>query len=423
MAGKKLGIGIIGCGEISVAHNKAYKELPDHVDVIALSDVVEATARRRAQEFGVDTVYTDYHDLLADKRIDVVAICTPHHLHAPVAIAAANAGKHVLVEKPMCLNVGEVNEMIEASKRNGIKLTMATEVSNPHHTFMKKHVLPEIGPISASYLIDFYFRDIAYYEKARWRGTWDREGGGVFVNQAIYTWDVYQWYLGGVDTAYGYWTNILHPNTEIEDTGYGLIRFKNGTHGKLLATSICDAPPGTRWMSIQGSEGEIFSVEPWLYQIDFSLKDKAKEARLRKQRVDFIASLSGPGHNISWDDPALSQVHWRRVALQMRDIVEAVWEDRPVTISAESCGESMKILNGIHWNGWNHSEAFSKWAYINFDMPRPSAREPLPTADDARRTGWHGGKLIETLVAIVKDPSPTLEAPFRTERVLTPATV
>jgi predicted dehydrogenase len=420
MAGKKLGVGIVGCGEISVAHHRAYRGLPDYVQLVALSDVVEPVARRRAQEFDVETVYADYHDLLADRRVDVVAICTPHYLHAPVAIAAAQAGKHVLVEKPMAMNVGEVNEMVEAARRNKVKLTMSTEVVNPHHRFMKERVLPELGEIGFSYLIDCYYRDSAYYEKARWRGTWDREGGGVFVNQAIYTWDVYQWYLGGVDTAYGYWANLLHPNTEVEDTGYGLIRFKNGSHGKLLATSICEAPPGTRWMSIQGRLGEIFSVEPWLYQIDFSLEDKAKEARLRRARADYIASLSGPGHEVSWDDPTVSNVHWRRVLLQMRDIVEAVWEDRPVAVSPESCGQSMKILNGLHWTGWNHADAFARWAYLNFDMPRPSGREPLPTVDDAGRTDWRGGRLLEQLVAIVKDPTPSLAAPFLLEHSSAP---
>src|SRR5919199_2335171 len=130
MAARKLGVGIVGCGEISVAHNRAYQEMPDHVQLVALSDVVEPIARRRAQEFGVETVYTDYHDLIADPRVDVVAICTPHYLHAPMTIAAAKAGKHVLVEKPMCMHTGEVQEMVAAARANGVHLTMSTEVVN-----------------------------------------------------------------------------------------------------------------------------------------------------------------------------------------------------------------------------------------------------------------------------------------------------
>jgi hypothetical protein len=105
----------------------------------------------------------------------------------------------------------------------------------------------------------------------------------------------------------------------------------------------------------------------------------------------------------------------------MRDIVEAVREDRPVTISPESCGEAIKILNGIHWTGWNHADAFARWAYTNFEMPRPSGREPLPTVDDAARTDWRGGELFERLVAIVKDPSQSLAAPFLLEHSSVPA--
>lgn len=403
---EKFGIGIIGCGEISAAHNRAYKELAAHCRLVALADVNETAARRRAQEFGVESVYADYHDLLADGRVDIVAICTPHSLHAPMTVAAARAGKHVLVEKPMCMNVGEVQEMVYAARANGVKLTMSTEVVNPRHRFIKEHVLPQIGDIAFSFLVDFYYRDTAYYEKARWRGTWAREGGGIFVNQAIYTWDTYQWLLGGVDTAYGYWANLLHPNIEVEDIGYGLVRFRNGTHGKLFATSICDAPEGTLWMRIQGSEGELFSVQPWLYTIDFSLADKERETRLRAEMETYLSGLDGPGLR-DWDNR-----HDRRVLLQMYDIIRAVREGREVTVSPESCGEAMKILGGIHWCGWNHAGRFKEWAYLELDLPRPGGRQPLPTVDDARRQDWHGGRLVERLLRIVKDPAPSLEAPF-----------
>jgi predicted dehydrogenase len=403
---QKFGIGIIGCGEIAAAHGRAYRALADYCDIVAVSDNLEAAARRRAQEFQVETIYTNYHDLLADRRVDIVAICTPHYLHAPMTIAAANAGKHVLVEKPMCMNVGEVQEMVYAANKNGVKLTMSSEQVNPRHRFIKDKVLPEIGDISFSFLIDFYLRSLAYYEKARWRGTWAREGGGIFVNQAIYTWDTYQWLMGGVDTAYGYWANLLHPNIEVEDIGYGLVRFGNGSHGKLLATSICEAPAGTDWMRIIGSEGEIFSLWPWLYTIDFSLHDKRKEDKLRADMEQYLSNLRGPGLE-DWND-----THDRRVLLQMVDIMQAVRDEREVMVSPESCGQAMKILNGLHWHGWNHTQAFKEWAFLEFDLPKAGRSGPLPTVDEATAQDWRGGRLIEALVKLVKEPAPTLAAPF-----------
>jgi predicted dehydrogenase len=296
--------------------------------------------------------------------------------------------------------------MVYAAKKNGVRLTMSSEQVNPRHRWIKEHVLPEIGEISYTFLVDFYYRNIAYYEKARWRGTWGREGGGIFVNQAIYTWDTWQWLMGGVDTAYGYWANLLHPNIEVEDIGYGLVRFRNGAYGKFFATSICEEPPNTVWMRISGSKGDIFSVLPWLYTIDFSLHDKTQEEELRDEMEQHLTRLQGPGLQ-NWNDS-----HDRRVLLQMYDIIQAVREDRDVTIDPESCGESMKILNGIHWGGWNHTEAFKKWAYTNFELPKARKPGALPTVDDARAQNWRGGKLVETLVGFVKDPEPTLAAPF-----------
>ncbi|HEX2516997.1 MAG TPA: Gfo/Idh/MocA family oxidoreductase, partial [Chloroflexota bacterium] len=271
---------------------------------------------------------------------------------------------------------------------------------------IKEHVLPRIGEVAFSFLVDFYYRDTAYYEKARWRGTWSREGGGVFVNQAIYTWDTWQWLLGGVDTAYGYWTNLLHPHVEVEDIGYGLVAFKGGAFGKLFATSICEAPEDTVWMRVQGSEGELVSTQPWLYTLDFSLQDKGQEQGLRAQLDSYLAGLTGPGYR-DWTNG-----HDRRVLLQMQDLILAVREGREVSVSPESCGQAMKILGGIHWTGWNHADAFRRWAYLYHDLPQPSGRAPLPTVDDARRRDWRGGDLARRLVSYVQDASPTLAAPF-----------
>jgi len=143
-----------------------------------------------------------------------------------------------------------------------------------------------------------------------------------------------------------------------------------------------------------------------LYTIDFALDDKTAEEELRGELEAHLASLQGPGQQ-QWND-----THDRRVMLQMYDIIQAVQTDRDVTISPESCGESMKILNGIHWGGWNHTAAFKQWAYTNFELPKPASGQALATADDAKTQNWHGGKLIETLVDLVKDPAPTLGAPF-----------
>ena len=180
---------------------------------------------------------------------------------------------------------------------------MSSEVVNPRHRFIKERVLPEIGPISLSYLVDFYYRDLAYYEKARWRGTWAREGGGGLREPGdLHLGQRYQWLLGGVDTAY----RLLGQPAPPEHRGRRTSAM--GWCTSATARTASSSPPasvrraeGTRWLSIQGGEGEIFSVKPWLYQIDFALRDQQKEQRLRAELEAYVASLDGPGYG-SWDD-------------------------------------------------------------------------------------------------------------------------
>jgi predicted dehydrogenase len=378
----------------------AYRELADQCEVIAVSDVNEAAARSRAAQFSVPDVHTDYRRLLADERVQVVSVCTPHFLHAPLTVAAARAGKHVICEKPMALTAGECHEMVTAARGNEVRLTVGSERVNPRYRFIRERVLPEIGAVSSSWLADFYFRDSAYYASGAWRGTWAQEGGGVLVNQAIYTWDQMADLLGGVDFAYGYWTNLLHPTIEVEDLAYGLVRFKNGTTGKVFATSCC-AWPGARerdasaGLRIFGEAGTIHGTEPWLYTLNFSLNDRRADSALHS---DFERVL-------------LQGYTGRYQTIQTADFFAGIREKRDPIVTGESAMEAVKILNGIHWHGWRHAPAFRAWAET-FDLPAPSNPGAAPTVEDAKAQNWNGGRLVAELLRIVRSTEPGLECPF-----------
>src|SRR5262245_45395646 len=107
MSGTRLGVGVVGCGGVSASHFQAARMNSDVCELVAACDVNEAAARARQAQFEVPKVYTRVEDLLADERIQIVTLAVPHPFHAPVTIAAARAGKHVICEKPMALNVGE----------------------------------------------------------------------------------------------------------------------------------------------------------------------------------------------------------------------------------------------------------------------------------------------------------------------------
>ncbi|MBI2940188.1 MAG: Gfo/Idh/MocA family oxidoreductase [Chloroflexi bacterium] len=406
MAGK-LGVGIIGCGGISASHVEALGGLADDCAVVAVSDPVESAARRRMAQAGVSTWYPDYADLLADEHVDVVTIGVPHYLHAGIAVAAARAGKHVFVEKPMALTAGEVHEMLVAARAAGVKMTVSSELANPIHRFVKERVLPALGSIRFSYLVDFYLRTTAYYRTGPWRGTWAFEGGGVFANQAIYTWHQYTWLLGEVDLAYGYWANILHPSIEVEDLGYGLVKFRDGSCGKLFCTTCCDAPTGTRRLEIVGAEGEISSDVPWLRTLDFHLKSERLDAALHRDLGAHLRVLDEPPY-APWspDDQKC------RIRAQLADLFRAIRDDREPGVSAASGGEAIKILNGLHWHGWRHSARLRDWIYGRYDLPPATHPEGRPTVEDAVAADWRGGQLIPDVLAIVRSPTRSLDAPF-----------
>lgn len=395
---RKLGVGVIGCGGISSAHLWAYRELADECDVIAVCDPREEAARARAAQFDVPQVHTDYERLLADERIQVVSVCTPHFLHAPVSIAAARAGKHVICEKPMAMTVGECHEMIAAANANRTFLTVGSERVNPRFRFIRERVVPELGEVSRAWLADFYFRDSAYYASGPWRGTWAQEGGGIMVNQAIYTWDQMADLLGGVRYAYGYWTNLLHPTIEVEDLAYGLVCFENGVIGKVLATSCCDWPRENAkdaGLRLSGEGGTIYGTEPWLYTLDFALNDERADAALH---ADF-------------ERVVLREYDGRYQAIQASDFFAAIREEREPVVTGESAMQAVKILNGIHWHGWRHASAFRAWAE-QFDLPQSSVPGQAPTVDEAKAQGWNGGRLIRELRRMIQEPEPWLECPF-----------
>jgi len=117
-------MGVIGCGGIACAHLPAQRSL-DEMTTVAVCDVNEQAARQRAREFGIATVYHDYHHMLADRNVDAVSILLPHHLHRDCAVAAARAGKHILCEKPMAVSLAQTDEMIAAAEQAGVVLMIA----------------------------------------------------------------------------------------------------------------------------------------------------------------------------------------------------------------------------------------------------------------------------------------------------------
>lgn len=235
---RKYNTAIIGCGTISEMHANVISSLPG-VELISVADIdndrVEAAARR----YGCKA-YSSYRDVISDPDIDTIHICTPHYLHSTMAIDAMKAGKHVLTEKPMAISVRECEEMIRVSDETKMQLGVCFQnrfnITSLH--IRKLLQSGSTGSVLTAKASVTWLRKKEYYLQSNWRGTWDKEGGGVMINQAIHTLDLLQWFIGRPISIKGTIdTRMLSDVIEVEDTAEATILFENDVHAFFFATN------------------------------------------------------------------------------------------------------------------------------------------------------------------------------------------
>ncbi|NLK87502.1 MAG: Gfo/Idh/MocA family oxidoreductase [Clostridiaceae bacterium] len=241
---KKFNAAIIGCGAVHNVHVNAISSL-NNTQLCAVADTDTAIADDAARRYDCRS-YHSFSDVIADPQIDTVHICTPHHLHSSMAIEAMRAGKHVLTEKPMAITAEECREMIRVSDQSGRQLGVCFQ--NRYNTtsiFIKELLRSgKAGHILAAKASVTWLRKADYYLQSDWRGTWEKEGGGIMINQAIHTLDLLQWFIGNPVRIKGTIDNrMLGDVIEVEDTAEATIIFENGIHAFFYATnSYHDSP-------------------------------------------------------------------------------------------------------------------------------------------------------------------------------------
>ena len=233
----KVGIGIIGTGSIAGAYLRAYARYPELCRVVAVADI----DRQRAQKFAAgagDSVaaYGDYKELLRRDDIDAVSICTPPFAHAEIAVAALNAGKHVLVEKPMAASLAEADAMLAAAEQNDKKLAVVFQ-NRWRHDWMRAKALIDgehLGRILFGKVDCLWWRGDEYYDMW-WRGTWEQECGGATINHAIHHIDAFLWLMGEPEWVIAEMGAVDH-DIEVEDLSMAIVRFRNGALGQITST-------------------------------------------------------------------------------------------------------------------------------------------------------------------------------------------
>ena len=251
-----LNVAFIGAGMIADYHRQG---------VLACADQnvrLTAIGHYNPAKFGeisarVQLPCFDYAQIFADPNIHAVAICTPSGSHAEEAIAALNAGKHVLVEKPMALNLADADAMIEAARRNQVVLAVALQ-RRTETAYARAHaaiMAGDLGEMTQAAITIPYVRTKAYYGQAAWRGTWAADGGGVLMNQGIHLVDQLVWNMGDPVEVKAQAATLRHA-IEVEDTLSASLRFANGALGTITATTTA-APGFPHTLSFYGTNGGI----------------------------------------------------------------------------------------------------------------------------------------------------------------------
>lgn len=290
------GFGILGAGLVADYHRRAIAATP-RAELVAVADADTSRHEAMVRDFGVPAVTET--ELLADPAVAVVSVCTPSGRHAEQAIRAAEAGKHVLVEKPMALSLEDADAMIEACRANGVTLAVCLQRrTEPAVKRVREAVAGgALGRVTLAGAFMPYYRPDAYYAQADWRGTWDGDGGGVLMNQGIHLIDLLVWCLGDPQVV-GVGAATLVRGVEVEDTAAATLRFPGGALATVAGTTTA-APGFAHELRFHGSEGSIVmtgdSVTTWHVPRDPEAPPPATEARAVE------AGAAGDPRKVSYD--------------------------------------------------------------------------------------------------------------------------
>lgn len=325
-------LGIVGCNTIAPWHAAGIREA-DGTRLVAVCDRVSDNAQRLAGEFGADRIYTDYDHMLADPDLDAVCICTPSGLHAGMALAAMAAGKHVLTEKPVGIRLEDIDQVISASRRSGLKLGVVSQMRTiPVWRRVRQAVQGgKLGRMVLADMVMKFFRGQSYYDTSGWRGTWSLDGGGALMNQGVHYIDLLLWIMGPVTSVFAFADHLVR-RIEVEDTTVATVRFSDGSLGAVeAATSV--TPGMEHRLEFHGALGTISIRGETI--VTWDLPGEERICNGRRFGAD-ISAGSGAA------DPKGIGTEGHRV--QIADFVAAIREDRDPMVTGEDARRAIEFI-------------------------------------------------------------------------------
>ncbi|MCS7266175.1 MAG: Gfo/Idh/MocA family oxidoreductase [Armatimonadetes bacterium] len=281
-------LGLIGCGGIARAHLNACLQLSHLFCIVACCDVRKEMAEKFAQSAGGASVFTDYREMLSHAEIDAVDITLPHHLHAEVAIAAAEAGKHVLVEKPMANNLAEAKSMVDAADKHGVTLMVAQSQRYMAEHREIKRLLEEKTIGQVLYVRASVDQHLASIRPPNdWLFKRSLAGGGSVISIGVHKIDLLRWLIGEIVAVFAVERQSpINPGMDCEDISVAILEFEKGVVADLASLYAAKASPWGELMAIYGTEGVIHNIGGWHINSDKVSEWKGKFVKLEIQHED-----------------------------------------------------------------------------------------------------------------------------------------
>jgi UDP-N-acetyl-2-amino-2-deoxyglucuronate dehydrogenase len=330
----KMRFGLIGAGMAGPYFGESLGDLPD-TELVAVATTREESARPFAEKYGVPDWYTDWRKIVERDDIDAVAVISPPYLHEEMVVAAAEAGKHVIAEKPIAANLEQADRMIAACDRAGVTFGVIFMYRFMDNIRQIKQAVDDgrLGKLVLGDCHTKFFRTQEYYDSAPWRGTFWGEGGGILAASTIHTIDNQIWIMGEVDSLAAFHTTATHE-MEAEDTVVASLRFKNGALGSIVASSST-RPGYPRRLEIHGEKGSILLKGDDI--VAWDVEGMSADEYLSKPKKDLGDSFSRPGY-------ADSTNH----RLQLRDFVDAIKEGRSPLVDGREGRRALEVIAAIH---------------------------------------------------------------------------
>ncbi len=336
------GFGIVGTGMIAQFHAQAIEAIAG-AKVVGCFDMAAERAQAFAEKNGC-LAYSVLEEMLANQEIDIITICTPSGAHRDPAVAAARAGKHVLVEKPLEITLERCDEIINACEENNVQLgaILPSRFSGANLELKKAIEAGRFGTLTLADMYVKWWRTQAYYDSGGWRGTWKLDGGGAYMNQAIHNVDLLYWFMGDIAQVCGMTDTLAHERIEVEDTGAAVVRFKNGAIGTLEATT--SAYPGLlKKVEIHGTEGSAIIEQDSILLWDFK-DSKPEDAEILGKYAKTSESTGGAS-----DPSAISFIGHQK---QFEEFIAAIEAGKTPAIDGYQGRKSVELILAIYQSSW-----------------------------------------------------------------------